>query len=260
MSVFPDAEEAPEPPAEVEGSAPATEFEVALEPEPEQGLREPAPAGDPQTDLGPSAESQVVQATAPQTDLAELVQKTGDNIIAAFRAQAETDRFRETQVERLHQELQTYRADPFAKALQPILSAVIRLHGEAARTATELRGRSAAELSPERLLRLFDEFCEDLEHILQGSGVDVFVDQESGELFNPRRQQVVGRDPTSEPGQHARISNRVRPGFEFGGALLKKEAVRIFAYDAAPPPAGSLPPDTTTAPPVDGGDAEQGTL
>ena len=196
-----------------------------------------------------------IAAAAEQPDYSELVGRIVAEITGVLQARAGADQFRERQVERLQEELQSYRNENQRRAVLPVFSALVRLHSESVRAVYDYRARPAESIDSARLLTLLDEFREDLEHILQDNGVQVFVDQELGESFNPRKQQIVGREPTTNPSLHSTIASRVRPGFEFGGALLKKEAVRVFALALTKDPQG-LPAGELGSAPDDRGDVQ----
>ncbi|MEI9851212.1 MAG: hypothetical protein WDN24_10640 [Sphingomonas sp.] len=156
-----------------------------------------------------------------------------ETIIATFRKQAGEDQFRENQNRRLHEELQGYRADPYRKAMQPIMFALTRLHAESVRTLAGFREKGASALTVGEILASFDEFREDIEMILVDNGADKFCTGKTGAKLDPARQEIVGYDSTGNEALHAAISRGERPGFEFAGRVLRREAVRVYSY--APP-------------------------
>ncbi|GAA4256820.1 hypothetical protein GCM10022293_48970 [Azospirillum formosense] len=156
-------------------------------------------------------------------------------LLRLFEDKITSDNFREKQIDRLYDELQEYRSDIIAKSLRPIFSAIIRLHGDSGRLAQLLRGEPPERLSPDRLIRMFEDFREDLERLLRDNGVEPYTDQEQADHFNGRRQQAAGYVSTPDEGQHAVVAERVRPGFVYGETILQKELVRVYKYEPAKP-------------------------
>ncbi|SMF55235.1 molecular chaperone GrpE [Azospirillum oryzae] len=197
-------------------------------------------AGDP-TEIGGNGQAEDTASVIARA-VCETVQDEMAHLLRLVEEKLTSDNFRESQIDRLHDELQEYRSDIVAKALRPIFSAIIRLHGDSGRLAQSLRGEPPDRLSPDRLIRMFEDFREDLERILRDNGVEPYTDQEQADHFNGRRQQAVGFVSTPDEGQHAVVAERVRPGFVYGETVLQKELVRVFKYEPAKP---TLAPSNT---------------
>ncbi len=147
---------------------------------------------------------------------------------AAFDERLRTDRFREEQVAKLHGELQNYKTDFVGALLEPVLGTLVNLHIEASRLIEALQVDADASISKRDAAELLDSFREDVRSTLQVQGVSVFQDRETGDTFNPRRQQVLNSIATDDVTRHGLIARRVRPGFERGSSLLQKERVDIY--------------------------------
>jgi molecular chaperone GrpE len=145
------------------------------------------------------------------------------------------DRFREGQIERLHAELQAYKADLVGKAVRPVLQSLIRLHDDLGKVIEALRAADPTTLDPQRMLVLLQGFHEDVELALDHNGVSAF--RTTGEDFDPRRQKAVRTVDVAEPVNVGKIAARVRPGFEQGEAILEKE--RVAVYVLSEPAAGT---------------------
>lgn len=204
----------------------------------------PPPAGPPPAEPGAAPP---VQAEAPGPsleDMARLVDAAADRILAALQARAKSETFQQDLITRLHDELQE---QVNRSAVLPVVTGVLRLQEEMEKVAERLRA-APGEPTPEQMLRQFTEFAEDLGTLLEQAGVVRFVDEAQGDQFNGSRQTLLGRDPTADASLNHRISARVRPGADFGKTLLRREAVRVYAFDptlpAAAPPQPSTSEDT----------------
>jgi molecular chaperone GrpE len=174
-----------------------------------------------------------------------------------LRAEANRERI----VDRLHAELQDYKQDLLLKVMRPVFIDLIQLHDDIgkmieARNALQ-RGTSAAAVAsdseadpasidgqppsaaaatlvPESesddasdLLRSIQTGIED---ILYRQGVEPF--QETGEMFDPRRQRAVATVPTSEPDRTRMVAGRLRKGFTAGEKVIRPEIVSVYTHKA----------------------------
>jgi molecular chaperone GrpE len=152
------------------------------------------------------------------TGFAELLQQLRDKLTY--------DRFKEDQIARLHEELQSYKSDLISKPARQLLQGLIRLHDDLGKMTTMLRQKPAEELTPERFFQQFADFQDDLELFLGQNGVEPF--QTPGDVFDPRRQTAIRTVPADDPAQVGQIAERLRPGFHQGEALLQKERVAVY--------------------------------
>jgi molecular chaperone GrpE (heat shock protein) len=152
-----------------------------------------------------------------------------ERLIQAWDEREARDRFRENQIDRLHDELQGYKADLISKATRPALQSLIRLHDDVAKVSEALQREDPAKLTPERFMKILDGFKDDVLIALEQNGVAAFQDPD--DKFNPLRQKALKTVP-GEPESLGRIAQRNRPGFERGDAVLEKERVTVYAASA----------------------------
>ena len=219
------------------GAEPAAPIEL----EPTQALIE-APAGgiaseEPDSSGAASAPVASVGASAalgvdPIGARIELLLAEGvERIVLALKEKHALDRFREAQVDRLHAELQQYKADIIGKAVRPVLQSLIRLHDDMGKVLEALAIEAPEQLTPERMLKLLDGFREDVELALARNGVTTF--HADAEQFDAKRQRVLRTVETATPAEVGRVAARLRPGFEQGEQMLEKERVAVFVLAPA---------------------------
>jgi molecular chaperone GrpE len=143
-----------------------------------------------------------------------------------LRDQLALDRFKEQQIDRLHQELQGYKTDLLGRAVRPLLLGLIRLHDTLGKVKESLRQVPPAELTVERAAGFFDGFRGDLELVLEEHGVLRF--ETAGERFDPHRQTAARTVPAADPGRVGLVAERLRPGFAQGEVPLQKERVVVY--------------------------------
>jgi molecular chaperone GrpE len=148
-------------------------------------------------------------------------------VLGEFRDKLSLDRFKEDQITRLHEEVQTFRNDLVLRIVRQVLQGLIRLHDDMGKVLASLRERPSEELTPEQLFQQIEGFRDDVELLLGQHGVERF--EAAVEEFDPRRQTALRTVPAGDPAQVGRIAERLRPGFEQGETLLQKERVAVFA-------------------------------
>lgn len=199
-----------------------------------------SPSEAPLTEI---AQASPAVATAPDSSLvpAEVVARLEANMMAqlvelrrAFDDKLKYDRFKEGQIDRLHDELQGHKANLLAQAIRPILRDVIRLHDDLGRMVEALRQREPAEFTREKLFKVLEGFAEDIEAVLQHNGVESV--RGAAEVFDARQQKTLRTIPTADPTLVGRVAANLRPGFIHDGFALEKERVAVYVAEkpAAP--------------------------
>lgn len=174
----------------------------------------------------PSQDDAGGQMALLREDLANGLRK----VLDAFEQRLAYDEAKERQIDRLHAELQEYKGDLLARALRPILSALIRLYDDMDKMIDGLEGRPPEEVTVDRMFKVLRDFHEDIELLLRDHGVEPYRDFELGDDFNGRRQQAAGLVATDDPGRQGQIAERLRPGFQYGQTILQKERVKVFRH------------------------------
>lgn len=145
--------------------------------------------------------------------------------------------------DRLYDDFDRCRKQESLALVLPWINGLIRLHDNIGKTRDALAGAdvaaagadpaerdSAARNLAERHLAGVQE---DLEVLLENNGVALY--RERDEHFNSRRQSVISLVPTAAAEQDGRIAAHVRPGFELGERLLRKERVHVYKHRPAAP-------------------------
>lgn len=156
-----------------------------------------------------------------------LLKEMEGRILDAFEQKLAFDAVKEKQLDRLHDELQGYRADLVARAVRPVFQSLIRLHDDLSKVLEALDREDRANLSPDRLLDLLRGFRDDVELALNHNGVESY--REDVQIFDPRRQRALRTVRTTDQTQVGTIAAQVRPGFQLGETILEKERVAVYA-------------------------------
>jgi molecular chaperone GrpE (heat shock protein) len=173
-----------------------------------------------------SATVEAAPALTP-TDLSSVLLGLEARLLEVFERKIAFDAVKEKQIDRLHDELQLYKSDLLQKATRPLLSVLIKLHGDVIRLITGIKQQDPAKLTVERVVDLFESFRDEIEDLLSDQGIHAFRDT-ADDRFDVRRQSSVGTEETSDEGKVGRIADRIRPGFEQGATLIEKERVKVY--------------------------------
>lgn len=172
--------------------------------------------------------------------LEDRIERGFQRVLDAFERKLAFDQHKESQIDRMHEELQRHRSSLLAQAMRPLIGGIIRTHDDASKIAQALGRKDPAELTPERIAKAFAGLCEDLELVLEQNGVTVF--REHGDGFDPRRQQAVRKVSTPDVGAAGKVAERIHPGFELDGLLIQKERVSVYVMSSTDREApGDLP-------------------
>jgi molecular chaperone GrpE len=143
---------------------------------------------------------------------------------AAFDEKIRFDAGREAVIDRLHAELQEYRADLALKILRPLALEVIGFQDDL--------GRMIAARQPEDpAVTILDGLRQDIDDVLYRSGFEVFTTDHAE--FDPRRQKVGRPIPTTDPSRDRRVAERLRKGFLYQGLVIRPEVVNVYVASAS---------------------------
>lgn len=190
---------------------------------------EPAPLPDASTPEADAAETeeteQPVSAVIPASveDMAGIKDKL-DELTRIFERKIENDTHKAALFDKMYDELQSYKADIYAKILKPFVLSTITLIDDTNAFLGKLEENDSRKA--EKYLR---GIPDDLLDILELNGVETY--EEEGETFNPRTQKAMKSVVTDNPDLNKHIAKRLRPGYRWNGSILKPELVQICKYE-----------------------------
>ena len=218
----------PVEPAEIDlASIPLDEPTETMAIEPDLEIDQ-APAELPVTDALPNFEP-AAEGSGPSPDLTARLDamESGlgrklDALQTAFDREIRAEATREKVVDRLHAELQEYKAGLILGILRPIFLDLIQLHDDIGKMT------NSTDPTPE-VARLLDT-QQAIEDILYRQGVEPFT--EEGDTFDPRRQRSLTTVPTDDPTLNKKVAARLRKGFQSGDKVIRPEIVSVYAHKA----------------------------
>lgn len=170
-------------------------------------------------------------ATRPANDGAwnatsgAIVQKVDElcrdfgRLAATFEDKIRFDASREMVIDRLHAELQEYKADLFLKILRPLALELIGLQDDVGKMI-------AAREADDPVSAVLVGVRDDIDDLLYRSGFESFSTDRPE--FDPKCQRVVRTVPTTDPSLVRAVAERLRKGFMYQGHLIRPEMVNVY--------------------------------
>ena len=164
----------------------------------------------------------------------EVVQHQLQRLQEAFEAKLKYDAHKEKINDQLHEELQGYREDVLRQHQRSFVTDVIKIIDDIRKLTSHYRSTASGEWNPEKLLEHLDQIPFDLEDLFRVRGIVPF--RQTSPTFDPARQRITKKIPTSDPLQDKCVASSLRPGYEDQGRVIRPELVAVYYYDSSETP------------------------
>jgi molecular chaperone GrpE len=176
-------------------------------------------------DAAPQELAEPSEASEPSEE-AELLLNLAERLTGVEGLLADFHRrsaHRETVIDRLHEENQTYRSGLRRSILDPVVADLFRLYDGLQKEARRL------EDDPQG--RLLASFADEAELILDRCGVEAFSPK-PGDPFEPARHNPAGTAPTDDPALHNTVETVLSTGFldQEGGRIRRPAKARFWQH------------------------------
>ncbi|MEI8372621.1 MAG: nucleotide exchange factor GrpE [Planctomycetota bacterium] len=153
-----------------------------------------------------------------------------EKLQTSFNDKIRYDAGREAIIDRLHAEIQEYRADLVLKLLKPMALDLINLYDDVGKMVTTNKSKVEGSVVAQKLLALLEDFQGDIESFLDRNGFTSFTSPE--DEFDPKRQRTLQRVSTDDPTRDRKIAERIRKGFVYEERVIRPELVIVAVYEA----------------------------
>jgi len=184
------------------------------------------PGNDPQTALAAGVHQTIAKM--------EVVQHQLQRLQEAFEAKLKYDAHKEKIIDQLHEELQGYREDVLMQHQRSFVTDVIKVIDDIRKLTSHYRSTAPGEWHPEKLLEHLEQIPFDLEDLFLVRGIVPF--RQPSPTFEPARQRITKKIPTSDPLQDKCVASSLRPGYEDQGRVIRPELVAVYYYDSSETP------------------------
>jgi molecular chaperone GrpE len=165
--------------------------------------------------------SQLVQTQAQYTNQLQQVEQ---NLLHQFETKIQYDRSKDQQIDKLHNELQKYKADLLLKAAKPLYVGMIRIFDDVSKKLDLL---SADVSLNQTTITELEIIKTDIIYLLEEN--DIFPYQMDSVTFLPDAQTVAKRIPTQDQELIGKIHKSSLPGFKLNQQILIKERVYVYS-------------------------------
>ncbi|MFZ2631615.1 MAG: nucleotide exchange factor GrpE [Desulfosalsimonadaceae bacterium] len=171
--------------------------------------------------------------TASGTDLLLAIKAQMEGLSAAFDSKLKYDDHKNKIIDDLHQNLQQHREGLLKKYLHRIVMDVIKIVDDMRKLTAHYNQQSHSAETSVKLLKYIDNIASDLEDMFSWEGVVPFTCD--GDVVDPARQRVLNKIETNDPEKDKTIAERLRPGYEWDGKIIRPEMVSAYIYQTNSP-------------------------
>ena len=155
-----------------------------------------------------------------------------EDLSQAFESKIKYDEHKNKIIDDLHQALQEYREGLIKKYLHRIVIDVIKIVDDMRKFASHYNHQPRTE-EIDKFLQYIENITSDMEDLFSWEGVQPFTCE--GDEFDPTRQRIVDKIETHDPAKDKTIAQRLRPGYEWDGKVIRPEMISAFIYPSEPP-------------------------
>ncbi len=105
---------------------------------------------------------------------------------------------------------------------------VIKIIDDIRKLSRFYRTQKALSSDPDKLLKLIESIPSDLEDSFYWQGVKPYM--VDSDRFDPTQQKVLKKIETAEKAKDKMIAERLFPGYEWDGRVIRPEMVNVYLY------------------------------
>jgi molecular chaperone GrpE (heat shock protein) len=159
--------------------------------------------------------------------LDEINQKL-DNLAKNFESKLKYDEHKNKIINELHQSLQEYRQGLLQKYVHRLFMDVLKVVDDIRKFSAHYNTTGPADEAMDKFLNFLESTASDLEDLFLWEGISPYICE--GNNLEPVRQRVLTKISTDDPTKDKIIAERIRPGYEWNGKVIRPEIVSVFVY------------------------------
>jgi molecular chaperone GrpE (heat shock protein) len=163
----------------------------------------------------------------------EAIKLQMEELAQAFDTKLKYDEHKNKIIDDLHQSLQQHREGLLKKYLHRIVMDVIKVVDDMRKLTAHYNQQPHSEETSVKLLKYIEHIAGDLEDMFSWEGVVPFTCD--GDAIDPARQRVLNKIKTDDPEKDKTIAERLRPGYEWDGKIIRPEMVSVYIYQTNSP-------------------------
>jgi molecular chaperone GrpE (heat shock protein) len=168
-----------------------------------------------------------------QRDLLEAIKLQIESLAQAFDTKLKYDDHKNKIIDELHQTLQQHREGLLKKYLHRIVMDVIKVVDDMRKLTNHYNQQPDGDETSIKLIKYIENIASDLEDMFSWEGVAPFTCD--GDTVDPARQRILNKVPTDDATKDKTIAERLRPGYEWDGKIIRPEMVSVYIYQTDSP-------------------------
>ena len=192
---------------------------------------------DIETDIETDQKSEDTQTSVeediPKEDISDFfpfgeIKDQIKNLSQAFESKLKYDEHKNKTIDDLRQSLQEYREGLVKKYLHRFITDIIKIVDDMRKFTSHNKNLPPSDETIEKLLNYIESIASDLEDLFSWEGVVPFTCE--GDLIDSSRQRILNKIETDDPEKDKTIAERLRPGYEWDGKVIRPEMVSAYIY------------------------------
>lgn len=179
-------------------------------------------------DAAPIVENNDPAQEVPWPSSFDEIKSQIQGLSQAFESKLKYDEHKNKIIDDLHQSLQEYRDGLVKKYIHRIITDIIKIVDDMRKFTAHHKKQEASEETTEKLFRYIENIASDLEDLFSWEGVVPFTC--SGDIIDLSRQRVLNKIETDDPEKDKTVAERLRPGYEWDGKVIRPEMVSAYVY------------------------------
>jgi molecular chaperone GrpE (heat shock protein) len=167
----------------------------------------------------------------PETTAFDEIKNRLTELSRSFESKLKYDEHKNKIIDDLHQSLQEFREGLIKKYLHRFITDIIKIVDDMRKFTSHYKEQPPSEETTEKLLKYIDNISSDLEDLFSWEGVVPFTCEE--DRIDTSRQRILNRIETDDPEKDKTIAERLRPGYEWDGKVIRPEMVSAYIYQKA---------------------------
>jgi len=164
----------------------------------------------------------------PETSAFDEIKDRLTELSLSFDSKLKYDEHKNKIIDDLHQSLQEFREGLIKKYLHRFITDIIKIVDDMRKFTSHYKEQPSSEETTEKLLKYIENISSDLEDLFSWEGVVPFTCE--GEMIDSSRQRVLNKLETDDPEKDKTVAERLRPGYEWDGKVIRPEMVSAYIY------------------------------
>ena len=164
----------------------------------------------------------------PETTAFDEIKDRLTELSQSFESKLKYDEHKNKIIDDLHQSLQEFREGLIKKYLHRFITDIIKIVDDMRKFTSHHKEQPPSEETTEKLLKYIENISSDLEDLFSWEGVVPFTCD--GERIDSSRQRILNKIETDDPEKDKTVAERLRPGYEWDGKVIRPEMVSAYIY------------------------------